>query len=595
MAQLAIPLLALGGLYVISNHDKEEDEENSEGFTNNKKNLPQSLPVNPIPSNYPTSKKVSETNPKYFKTPNQATDKYFNQGIYQKVEQNNPKDSVGGSVQSAMSLTGEKIQKENFKHNNMVPFFGGKVKGATVSADIAQTQLDNMQGSGSQHFKKKEQAPLFKPHQNMSWSNGMPNTTDFMQSRQLPGTKMNNIKPWDEEKVAPGLGLGYTTEGSGVGYNAAVQDRNAWLPKTVNQLRYDTNPKVTYGLAGHEGPATYYIKDPGTLETQGRVEKNRPDTNYEIGPSRWFTTTGVEKAPSARSTEVLQHTKRPDYGETDYYGPGTKEGQATYINTFNNNSTKQHLGERPLAIPTGKSMPMQKDFGHGSYHAMCNNRSTTKQAVELNGPSGIVKALTAPILDIIRPTRKENVIGSIRPNGNIQFSHGSAPPIFNPADRTQTTIREQTEKGTGHLYINNQSDGGAYQTSLHQAVAQERDNTSVSYTGNAMGEGQAMSQVAAYNQRNNNMKILVNRPNQGNTSTFNNNVNVNLKSDNLLKNNRASSIASNSGTMTAIPSVQNYGAVNTPQTYKQGCDRINPDILTAFKKNPYTQSLNSWA
>ena len=28
---------------------------------------------------------------------------------------------------------------------------------------------------------------------------------------------------------------------------------------------------------------------------------------------------------------------------------------------------------------------------------------------------------------------------------------------------------------------------------------------------------------------------------------------------------------------------------------KIGDDRINPDLLNAFKSNPYTQSLNSWA
>ena len=33
-----------------------------------------------------------------------------------------------------------------------------------------------------------------------------------------------------------------------------------------------------------------------------------------------------------------------------------------------------------------------------------------------------------------------------------------------------------------------------------------------------------------------------------------------------------------------------------PQYYDncQDCNRINPDILTAFKQNPYTQSLNSY-
>ena len=43
------------------------------------------------------------------------------------------------------------------------------------------------------------------------------------------------------------------------------------------------------------------------------------------------------------------------------------------------------------------------------------------------------------------------------------------------------------------------------------------------------------------------------------------------------------------------PSAQTYGAIHTPQYYNEcaGCDRINPDILTAFKDNPYTHSLTS--
>jgi hypothetical protein len=52
-----------------------------------------------------------------------------------------------------------------------------------------------------------------------------------------------------------------------------------------------------------------------------------------------------------------------------------------------------------------------------------------------------------------------------------------------------------------------------------------------------------------------------------------------------------------SGGPSAVPSIQTHGSINTPQYLyqSQGCDRINPDILTAFKNNPYTQSLNSWA
>jgi len=77
-------------------------------------------------------------------------------------------------------------------------------------------------------------------------------------------------------------------------------------------------------------------------------------------------------------------------------------------------------------------------------------------------------------------------------------------------------------------------------------------------------------------------------------SLLNSNVNVSLRSDSNVQNNRS---LTGSASVTMIPSVETYGDLNTPQTYNnsQGCDRINPDILSAFKNNPYTQSLSSWA
>ena len=47
----------------------------------------------------------------------------------------------------------------------------------------------------------------------------------------------------------------------------------------------------------------------------------------------------------------------------------------------------------------------------------------------------------------------------------------------------------------------------------------------------------------------------------------------------------------------AIPCLDTYGKVNAPQYYNEckSCERIEPNILSAFKKNPYAQSLQSWA
>jgi len=52
----------------------------------------------------------------------------------------------------------------------------------------------------------------------------------------------------------------------------------------------------------------------------------------------------------------------------------------------------------------------------------------------------------------------------------------------------------------------------------------------------------------------------------------------------------------NNGINNTILSVDTYGKINVPQYYDncQTCERINPDILNAFKENPYTKSLHSY-
>ena len=167
---------------------------------------------------------------------------------------------VGNNIQEIYSLTGNYLNSEQFKHNNMVPFNGGKVKGNTYDINISESVLDNMIGSGSQTIKKIEQAPLFKPEENMQWAYGMPNQSDFYQSRVNPGMKNSNIKPFDSIKVGPGLDQGYSIDGSG-GFNSGMEARDKWLPKTVDQLRVSTNPKLVYDLYNHEGPANSFIKN----------------------------------------------------------------------------------------------------------------------------------------------------------------------------------------------------------------------------------------------------------------------------------------------------------------------------------------------
>ncbi len=47
--------------------------------------------------------------------------------------------------------------------------------------------------------------------------------------------------------------------------------------------------------------------------------------------------------------------------------------------------------------------------------------------------------------------------------------------------------------------------------------------------------------------------------------------------------------------ITVCPNVQTYGKINMPQYYNEctGCERIQPDLLDAFRSNPLTHSLTS--
>ena len=226
--ELAIPLIALGGMYIISNKNSDTSKNIfNETFSTNKKgtkgqenfnNMGQKanyLPnVNVSPQNYPimNNPELMDTVQEY-PNPNAASDKYFNQNVYEQKERAGK--PVGDTIQQIYSLTGDYLNSEQFKHNNMVPFDGAKPKGQIYNNNNAETILDNYVGTGSQIIKKIEQAPLFKPQENVQWAYGAPNMSEFYQSRVNPALKNNMVKPFESVRVGPGLDKGYSSNGSG--------------------------------------------------------------------------------------------------------------------------------------------------------------------------------------------------------------------------------------------------------------------------------------------------------------------------------------------------------------------------------------------
>ena len=608
--EIAIPLLALGGMYVVSNQSNEDStkkqmrQTRKENFTNMgiRSNLgvrtDNYLPnTNIPPQNFPVSNinQLVDTVQEY-PNPNAATDKYFNQNLFeQRVRNNVP---VGNNPQEVYSLTGNYLNSQQFKHNNMVPFNGGKVKGRTYDVNITETVLDNMIGSGSQVVKKIEQAPLFKPESNMQWAYGMPNQSDFYQSRVNPAMKNNNVKPFDSITVGPGLDQGYGINGSN-GYNSGMEARDKWLPKTVDELRVDTNPKLEYELINHEGPANSYIKTAPTAQMIGRVEKQRPDTFFINTQDRWLTTTGAEKGETLRPIQEMGVVRRNDI-KTEYMGPaGATDVKATTA-PVNFEPSKRH------EVVAG-GINHSRAAGHGphtdgeaflrSHTNYENNRSTVKQPETLrSGFSGAIGAVIAPLLDILKPTRKDETINNVRiyGEGGTSISKGY---VYNPQDATATTIKETTLYSPS-FNISNQKEG-IYVNNAMPGAPTQRDSTSCEYFtaagGYATGYGDR-SYDSAYRQHNNDIKssTIANRPNQGGTPLFNQQMHLTtLKSDSDRLDGRVNPAFSS---LTGLPpSVQTYGAIRAPQYYNEcaSCERIQPDILTAFKNNPYTHSLTS--
>lgn len=155
----------------------------------------------------------------------------------------------------------------------------------------------------------------------------MPDMSDFFQSRQNPVNRNNMVKPFESVMVGPGLDKGYTAAGSH-GYNAGMEARDKWLPKTVDELRITTNPKQEYSLADFQGPAQSVIKNVGI---EGRVEKYRPDTFFINTQDRWLTTTGVEKAGRMVAEEIQKTSNRNETTTFQHGTPNAILKTASYV------------------------------------------------------------------------------------------------------------------------------------------------------------------------------------------------------------------------------------------------------------------------
>jgi len=606
-----IPVIAFGGLYIIFNQKRGPMLEGFDSLMHTSQYLKAAdIPDRNYPDQHPeiavetdVSSKLSTAN-KYHSDNGAYTDKYFNANLN--------KDSVVGALNNMklmdvpennskkyFSLTGDQVDESYFSsHSNPVPFFGGHIRSRNVNSNANESILDNMTGAGSQIHSKKEQSPLFSPADHYQFPNGAPNSSDFYQSRVNPSLRMANVKPFQEEQVGPGLGLGYTTEGQG-GFNSGMMARDQWTEKTVDQLRTDNKPKASgLGMLGYEGPAMSHVTHNIHKNHIGNVEKNRPERTFDHDPSRYMTTTGAGKGQTLRSIEIERNVSRPETS-TEYSGIAGFGVSSTYIDGEYMPSKHVDLGPVPISVANavGRGGANVADYGSKSYNLYSNNRVANNQDSYFGIIGSSIGAVVAPVLDMLRPSRKENTIGTLRPYQNAVNSVGSTY-IFNPADRAATTIRETTENSKFHLNVNANQLGGAYQTTEHQSINNQRDSTTDFYyaggSSAAAGSRETTSYEAGYRQRNNDIKssTIDGRLVKGNMSLYQGDINMSAKpKDTMLKNSRSYAPSMPNG----IPSAETLGRLQgTNGLYSNiQLDRNSSDVLSSLKSNPYALSVTS--
>ena len=368
-------------------------------------------------------------------------------GFNQKIVNNNntgyPQDSIrresNKTDEFISPLSGQAINKETF-HPNMVPFIKNKNQQNFNDNAFTNTLGRHTGNDETYRPRKHEVKNFFDVTPNNSFVYGSPSFTQTVDmDRYIPSQKRTNEKPFQDIRVGPGLAAGYTAEPTGGLTQSNARDYI--MPKSIDELRVLTNPKITY-----DGRVVAGLKS-GQRGLQATPFKNRPERYYKSSPERGTLSSAV-KASQLREKYYMKPTQKQH--QRQYYG-GIGQGQfakpgreGAYRKSTKNNymtpNPRNAYREDGWSFTEGKCVG---DYGKNSIENKANERDTTQDRMHLNNLSITVKKIITPIVDYFRRTRKENFIGNIRPDGNMNAAMPSKQTVYDPNDIMRTTIKEQ--------------------------------------------------------------------------------------------------------------------------------------------------------
>ena len=600
-------------------------------------------------------------------------------------------------------LTGQPIKKEGF-HDNMVPFIKNKNQ-QNLNFDAYSNTLGRHTGNDPDYRpRKKEIKSFYDVTPNNSYVYGSPSFTDSVGlDRYVPSQKRQGEKPFQDIRVGPGLAAGYTAEPLG-GLNQA-NARDYVLPKSVDELRVLTNPKLTF-----EGRVIAGLKS-GQRGLQAKPFKHRPERYYNSNPERGNLSSAV-KASQLREKYYMKPTQKqyqkPYFGGLGQAQLSKPRNEGAYRRSTKNNYMnpipRNAYREDSWTVNEEANESGVGDYGKNSYDNRANERDTTqnimhninintsmpgkltvydpnditrttiKEQTEDNEYVGQLSSIKRATVydpnDVARTTIKEqdidnNYMGQLKgeihntiydPNDvarttiKEQNIHNNTPyinmnpqqprslRIYDPEDIARTTLKEVTIDNEHIGFMGNfqaLKAGGYTSTSVDMKNTNRQFTTDWYYQGIADGEtgtGTGRGYLAArYEAKNTNRQFLndwewegpakysVDRP-QSYDDMYNARMNPNKEQIALGREPTQESVKIPSGgdfyniehkrlesdqinirepaetfIYSAAPQKNNCGLTKVKSKLPEDTnrERINPDILNAFRENPYTQSLAS--
>ena len=350
------------------------------------------------------------------------------------------------------SLTGENVPIESFTHNNMTPFFGGRLK-QNMDFDVNDAKLENFTGVSKNTCNKDSERCFADVHNNVK------NDTDTSYISQIdriekPKAK-KNVLPIEAVKVGPGFNPKnkYASEPSG-GYQQMDLVYGANMYKAVDDLRVKNNPKVSY-----EGVIIEGQKEIQRAESSD-ITKNRVETFYEKGEDDLFKTTGAYIKNSMKPCVDVKKTSRQD-STVEYKGPVHNSRGTTYNNAYDSTGpirrkTHRENGLRNINVSIGNKS--KDDYGRKNILVYENGRDVTSVKTREGNIGAVIKSLITPIQDLLKPTQKEYMTNNKRSfTGNVNGPNKLT--IYDPNGVTRTTVKETTIHDTtsGNIRVNSTS------------------------------------------------------------------------------------------------------------------------------------------